>query len=149
MTLIKNVDFNIYGQASAAAAGVNAPSGGFTKFANWADITAHAEVTFDLGRLAASLSGEANDNGAAYAVAHELGHALPAGHQIAQQDWQAVKAANPSLSGQALYAAWATSPQRADSEAFANTFGHEITTFVGGSWLKNSDPGGGYWHGVM
>lgn len=147
--LIKNVDFNIYGQASALAAGVNAPSGGFTKFTSWADITSHAEVTFDLGKLSTTLSGEATDHGAAYAIAHELGHALPAGHQIAQQDWQAVKAANPGLQGQALYNAWEVSSQRADSEAFANTLGHEITTFVGGSWLQNSNPGGGYWHGIM
>lgn len=149
VTLIKNVDFNIYGQASALAAGVNAPSGGFTKFTNWADLTSHAEVTFDLGKLPATLGSEVNSHGAAYAIAHELGHALPAGHQIAQQGWQAVKAANPGLTGQALYNAWAVSSQHADSEALANTLGHEITTFVGGSWLQNSNPGGGYWHGIM
>jgi len=148
--LIKNVDFKIYDPISAAAANVANVPGGATTFDSFGDITSHATVTFELGSLLTKLGNDTSINSASYAVAHELGHALPAGHQIALQDWNAVRAANPGVEGAALLAAWENSFERADSEAFANTFGHEITTFLGASWLPaGTTPGYGYWHGIM
>jgi hypothetical protein len=149
VTLIKNVDFNIYGASAAAAAQLNTPAGGYTTFATWADINSKATVSFDLGKLAANISTDLDMHGVSYAIAHELGHALPAGHQIAMQNWNAFKSAHTDLTGTALQEAFRNSAESKDSEAFANTFGHEITTFLGAPWLKNSDPGNGYWHGIM
>lgn len=149
MTLIKNVDVKIYDPSSAAAANVTNIPGGATTFDSFGNITSHATVTYELGSLLTKLGNDTSINSASYAIAHELGHALPAGHQVALQDWNGFRAAHPGVEGAPLLAAWENSSQRADSEAFANTLGHEITTFLGAAWLPaGTTPGYGYWHGI-
>jgi hypothetical protein len=149
--LLKNVDFNIYDHASALAAGISTLRGAETTFSNFGDIYSHATVTFELGGLAATLGDSMFlDGGLHYAMNHEIGHAMPAGHQIALLDWTSFQQTDGAgLSGAALTAAWANSAQFEDSEAFANTLGHEVSSFTDTGWLIGISPHFGYWHGVM
>ncbi|HJV40547.1 hypothetical protein, partial [Caulobacter sp.] len=149
VALIKNIDFNIYDSASAQVAGVTTLRGAQTTFANFSDINAHATVTIELGDLAANLGSQLWSGGLEYAVNHELGHALPAGHQIAYQDRAAfLTGSGAGLNGAAQDQAWAASPEARDAEQFANTLGHQIATFTGSGWLVGQPPEG-YWHGLQ
>lgn len=150
VTLIKNMDFNIYDHASALAAGVSTLRGAETTYSSFSDITSHATVTFELGALSATLGDSTFlDGGLAYAMNHEIGHAMPAGHQIALLDWtDFLQNGGSGLSGPAQTQAWVQSVQFRDQESFANTLGHEIATFTDSGWLVGITPTFGYWHGV-
>jgi hypothetical protein len=151
ITLMKNVDINIFDPTSAAAANISTLRGAQTAHDNFSNIQSHATITFELGGLQSTLGSTAfTDGGVQYAVNHELGHALPAGHQVALLDWTTfLQNGGNQLTGAAQDAAWQASSYFADQEAFANTFGHEIATFTGSGWLTGAPPSYGYWHGVM
>jgi hypothetical protein len=150
VTLIRNMDFNIYDHASATAAGISTLRGAETTYSNFSDITSHATITFQLGALAAALGDSTFlGGGLAYAMNHEIGHAMPAGHQIALLDWtNFLQNGGSSLSGVAQTQVWAQSAQFQDQESFANTLGHEVSTFAESGWLVGITPTYGYRHGV-
>ncbi len=150
-TLINNMDFTIVRQSSnpndQAQAATTWASGALSE-------TGHIEIRTQ------NLIG-ADQGNIDFVVAHEIAHATPAGHQIAnyvaqawfQNEGQQYLAPNPSTGAMeptpAYYTAYAQSGYHDVNETWANSFARTIATFDGLGWYHdgaNTTPPPGYWH---
>jgi hypothetical protein len=134
VTLMQKMDFNLADTSLTA-------NGAETTYSS-PDLGARATIAMGLAKLAGY---DANQIG--YVVDHELGHALPSGHQVGEVSNQAFFNREGYLyTDPADYQAhWSTSPEHTQSEKYANSLGLDIANFTYGHWLVGVLPSEGYY----
>lgn len=151
LTLMDNMDFKIVAQASNP----NNTAQASTTFASTSlSERGHVEIV-------GSMLVGADQANIDFTVAHEIAHALPAGHQMANYTAQAFfdnggqqyTVLNPATghyeATPQYYTAFDASQYKIMNESWANTVGKMISSFDGMGWYHDGGtnvPAYGYWH---